>query len=139
MKKVSRLFMVFLGFIFFCFLNSCTLVIPTIPSDVETKLEQKGYDVEMFAGSDAQIATGYTGFFKKNYEKAIDVVIGTYEEGDYGCIFIVWFQNKEIAEQANKEFYEYLEEHPDTNHLESRIYENIIYIGNEKGIFDFEY
>lgn len=67
------------------------------------------------------------------------MVIGTYGEGDYGCIFIVWFQNKEIAEQANKEFYEYLEEHPDTNHLESRIYENIIYIGNEKGIFDFEY
>jgi len=52
-------------------------------------LEECWRQICRIGGSDAQIATGYTGFFKKNYEKAIDVVIGTYEEGDYGCIFIV--------------------------------------------------
>lgn len=156
MKKVFRLVNIcFAGILLFC-LSSCTLNVPTTPSDAEAKLTEKGYDVDSYQEEEYKAAIASLFIFGDIYremsenfeniciENVTDVVAGRMEsdnEGNFQRISAIWFKTSDTAREVYEPLHKYLEENVEDEELKdiiSKQYENIIYIGNEKGIQDFE-
>lgn len=147
--------MCFVGMLLFC-LSSCTLNVPTTPSDAEAKLAEKGYDVDSYQEEEYKAAIASLFIFGDIYremsenfeniciENVTNVVVGRMEsgnEGNFQTVSAIWFKTSEIAREVFEPLHTYLVENAEDEKLKDIVgkqYENIIYIGTEKGIQDFE-